>query len=178
MDYRISNVRTDVNACNSTRGCKDIVIESALKVDSGRKIPWRTGEPNLRQRCDGPPLYQWATYPPTLRLCLRLSLCLCLCLSVCLSLSLSLYIGQQFQRLYSYRLVEEMLLTEREETGVTGIVLIAMNERESFSCRGYQKEGIKMYIYIYVAHKKILTKWCTFTAPRAHKRSHKPLPHP
>ena len=32
--------------------------ESALKVDSGRKIPCRTGESNLRRRCDGPMLYQ------------------------------------------------------------------------------------------------------------------------
>ena len=32
--------------------------ESALKVDSGRKIPCRTGESNLCQRRDGPMLYQ------------------------------------------------------------------------------------------------------------------------
>ena len=32
------------------------VSESALKVDSGRKIPRRTGESNLRQRLDGPML--------------------------------------------------------------------------------------------------------------------------
>ena len=37
MDYRILNVHTGVNACNCTRACKDIVRESALKVDSGRK---------------------------------------------------------------------------------------------------------------------------------------------
>ena len=34
------------------------VRESALKVDSERKIPCRTGESNLRQRRDGPMLYQ------------------------------------------------------------------------------------------------------------------------
>ena len=32
------------------------VTESALKVDSGRKIPRRTGESNQRQRRDGPML--------------------------------------------------------------------------------------------------------------------------
>ena len=30
-------------------GCADTVRESVLKVDSGRKIPCRTGESNLRQ---------------------------------------------------------------------------------------------------------------------------------
>ena len=51
MDYGILNVRTDVNTCDCTRGCTDTVRESALKVDSGRKIPCRTGESNLlRQR--------------------------------------------------------------------------------------------------------------------------------
>ena len=50
MDYRIFYVRTDVNAWGCTRGCRDTVIESALKVDCGRKIPCRTGESNLRQR--------------------------------------------------------------------------------------------------------------------------------
>ena len=58
MDYGIFNVRTDVNACDCTRGCRDTVRESALKVDSGRKIPCRTRESNLRQRHDGPMLYQ------------------------------------------------------------------------------------------------------------------------
>ena len=37
MDYRIFDVRTDVNACGCTRGCTDTVRESALKVDSGEK---------------------------------------------------------------------------------------------------------------------------------------------
>ena len=58
MDYRIFNVRTDVNACDYTRVCTDTVRESALKVDSERKIPCRTGESNLRQRRAGPTLYQ------------------------------------------------------------------------------------------------------------------------
>ena len=40
------------------------VRESALKVDSGRKIPCRIGESNLRQRRDGPMLYQ-LSYIPT-----------------------------------------------------------------------------------------------------------------
>ena len=35
MDYRISDVRTDVNARDCTRGCTDTVRESALKVDHG-----------------------------------------------------------------------------------------------------------------------------------------------
>ena len=43
-----------VNACNCARECRDTVRESALRVDSGRKIPCRTGEPNLRRRRAGP----------------------------------------------------------------------------------------------------------------------------
>ena len=39
-------------------GVRTQVRESALKVDPGRKIPCRTGESNLRQRRDGPMLYQ------------------------------------------------------------------------------------------------------------------------
>ena len=58
MDYGIFNVHTDVNACNSTRGCTDTVGESALKVDSRRKISCRTWESDLRQRRAGPMLYQ------------------------------------------------------------------------------------------------------------------------
>ena len=37
MDYRIFNLRTNVNACDCTRQCTDTVRESALKVDSGIK---------------------------------------------------------------------------------------------------------------------------------------------
>ena len=58
MDYRIFNVRTHGNACNCTRGCMDAVRESALKVDSGRKLPCSTGESNLCQRLAGPTHYQ------------------------------------------------------------------------------------------------------------------------
>ena len=47
VDYMIFNVSTDMNACDCTRGCTDTVRESALKVDSGRKIPCRNGESNL-----------------------------------------------------------------------------------------------------------------------------------
>ena len=43
MDYGIFNVRTDVNACDCAKGCMDTVRESALKVDSGIKIPCSTG---------------------------------------------------------------------------------------------------------------------------------------
>ena len=39
------------------RGCTDTVRESALTVDSGRKIPCRTGEWNLQQRRAGPTLH-------------------------------------------------------------------------------------------------------------------------
>ena len=56
MDYRIFNMGSDVNACDCTWGCTDTVRESALKVDSGRKIPCRTEESNLRQQHNGPML--------------------------------------------------------------------------------------------------------------------------
>ena len=68
MYYGIFNVPTDVNACDCTRGCPDTVRESALKVDSGRKIPCRTEECNLRQRRAGPTLYQ-LSYIPTPVIC-------------------------------------------------------------------------------------------------------------
>ena len=45
-------------------GVRTHVEESALKVDSGRKIPCRTGESNLRRRRAGPMLYQ-LSYIPT-----------------------------------------------------------------------------------------------------------------
>ena len=47
------------------KGVQTYVRESALKMDSGRKIPCRTRELNLHQRHDGPMLYQWATSPPS-----------------------------------------------------------------------------------------------------------------
>ena len=40
MDYRIFNMRTDSNACDCTRGCTDTVRESAIKIDSWRKVPY------------------------------------------------------------------------------------------------------------------------------------------
>ena len=52
IDYGIFIVRTDVNERDCTRWCTDTQRESALKVDSGKKIPCRTGESNLRQRHD------------------------------------------------------------------------------------------------------------------------------
>ena len=58
MDYGIFNVRTDVNACACTWGCMDAVRESALKVDSGRKIPCCTRESNLCWERACPLLYQ------------------------------------------------------------------------------------------------------------------------
>ena len=42
----------------------DTVLESALKVDFGKKIPCHIGESNLRQRRAGPVLYQ-LSYIPT-----------------------------------------------------------------------------------------------------------------
>ena len=41
----------------------DTVRESALKVDSGRKIPCRTEESNLPQQRAGPTLYQLSYIP-------------------------------------------------------------------------------------------------------------------
>ena len=58
LDYRIFNVRTDVNACSCTWRCTETVRESALKGDSGRKIPCHIGESNLCQRCAGWMLHQ------------------------------------------------------------------------------------------------------------------------
>ena len=56
-------MRTDVNACDCARGFRKHVRESSLKVDSGRKIPCRTGESNQRQRRAGPTLYQLSYIP-------------------------------------------------------------------------------------------------------------------
>ena len=63
MNYRFFNVHTGVNACGCTQECTDTVRESALKVDSGRKTPCRTGESNLCQRRAGPTLYQPSNTP-------------------------------------------------------------------------------------------------------------------
>ena len=63
MENGNSNVRTDVNACDCTRGCADTVRESAQKVDSGRKITCRTGESNLRRQRASPMLYQLSYIP-------------------------------------------------------------------------------------------------------------------
>ena len=62
-DYTIFNVRADVNACDCTQGCTDTVRESALKVDSGRKIPCHTRESNLPQRRAGPTFYRLCYIP-------------------------------------------------------------------------------------------------------------------
>ena len=47
----------------SHEGCTDTVRESALNVDSGRKIHFRTGESNLPQRRAGSTLYQLSYIP-------------------------------------------------------------------------------------------------------------------
>ena len=65
MDYGIFNVRTDVNARDCAQGCTDTVRESALKVDSGRKLPYSTEESILRQRFADLMVYQ-LNYIPTL----------------------------------------------------------------------------------------------------------------
>ena len=62
-DYRIFNVRTDIDACGCTRGYTDTVRESALKIDFERKIPCRAGESNLPQRRAGPTLYLLSYIP-------------------------------------------------------------------------------------------------------------------
>ena len=56
-------------------GCTDTVRESALKVDSGRKVPYRAGNPNPRQYClafqsdalpsDLSPLLKTSTHSPS-----------------------------------------------------------------------------------------------------------------
>ena len=63
MDFRIFNVRTDVNARGCTRGCTDTARECAEKVDSGRTVLHRTGDSNLPQRRAGPTLYQLSYIP-------------------------------------------------------------------------------------------------------------------
>ena len=72
MDYGIFNVHTDIKACDCTRRCTDTGRQSALKVDSGRKIPCLTGESNLLQHRAGPMLYQLSYIPsrvPLFHLC-------------------------------------------------------------------------------------------------------------
>ena len=64
MDYRIFNVKKDINACDCIRECTDTARESALKVDSWRKIPCHTGELNLHQQLADLKLYQ-LSYIPT-----------------------------------------------------------------------------------------------------------------
>ena len=59
MDHMAFNVRTYVNA----RGCTDTVKESVLTVDSGTKLPDRTGESNPRQRRAGSLFYQLSYSP-------------------------------------------------------------------------------------------------------------------
>ena len=49
-------MHTGVNASDCTRGCMDTERESALKVDSGKKIPCHTMELNLHQWHAGPML--------------------------------------------------------------------------------------------------------------------------
>ena len=57
------NMCTDADARLCTRVCTDTVRESALKVDSWRKIPCRIEELNRCQRHAGPALYQLSYIP-------------------------------------------------------------------------------------------------------------------
>ena len=94
MDYRIVIVCPDVNACDCTQGCTDTKRESALKVDSRKKIPFHAGESNLHQQCDGRMLQPTELHPTqsfeaffcwALHLywiCCYLLLCVCMCHSV------------------------------------------------------------------------------------------------
>ena len=65
MDYKkIFNVRTEINACDCTWGFRGTARESALKVDSERKIAYCIKKLNLHQRCASLILYQ-LRYVPT-----------------------------------------------------------------------------------------------------------------
>ena len=59
----IFNMRTDGNACNAHRGFTHSFGESALKVDSGRKIPCRIVELSQPQQGAGLTLYQLSYIP-------------------------------------------------------------------------------------------------------------------
>ena len=63
MDCRIFNIDTADNACACTWGCMDTETESALKIDSGRKIPCHTRKSNLPQWRTGLALYQLSYIP-------------------------------------------------------------------------------------------------------------------
>ena len=63
MDYGIFNMRADIMHVIAHGGCTDTVRKSALKVDSGGKIPCRTAESNLRRQRAGPMLYQLSYTP-------------------------------------------------------------------------------------------------------------------
>ena len=62
MDYRIFNVHTDVNVYGLHTGVYGH-LKSALKVDSGRKIPCCIRELNLPQQHAGLMLYQLHDIP-------------------------------------------------------------------------------------------------------------------
>ena len=81
QDYRIFNMRTDVNACDCLRRCTDTIRECALKVDSWRKIPCCTRKLNLRWRRAGPMLYQrsYISIPPNCINAASSFICLFIC---------------------------------------------------------------------------------------------------
>ena len=53
-----------MNECDCTQGCMDTIRQSALKVDSARKIPCCIRDLNLRQQHASPMLYQLRYSPP------------------------------------------------------------------------------------------------------------------
>ena len=66
-EFGIFSVCADVDSCDCTQDFTDTVRESALEVDSGRKIPCRTGDSNRLQYCAllfSWTLYNWAILAP------------------------------------------------------------------------------------------------------------------
>ena len=59
----IFNVRTDVKASDCTQGLYGQPKRVCIDSGSGRKVPLRTGESNLRQQRAGPTLYQLSYTP-------------------------------------------------------------------------------------------------------------------
>ena len=57
MDYGIFNVRTNVNACDCTRGCTDTVKESALKVEFRRFFFFKSASKNFWQSAEHAQLF-------------------------------------------------------------------------------------------------------------------------
>ena len=52
--YNCQYAHTDADACHRSLGNTSAVRQSALKMDSGRKVPCHTRESNWRQHCAWP----------------------------------------------------------------------------------------------------------------------------